>query len=414
MNRLITLTLFLLLFIACKKEKDDDFGSSFFWTPIIQLEKGDEKATLYLSDPRPFTDYVPGYYPTNPDFFEVYISEDNIHYSVYEHLDISIKSTEISELSNDKPCYVFVIAHKKDCKADTSNRIMVIPSKELAFEKYLEDVDYSVERISNSNDEMHISFMSNNYSGLVLYNRTKDSDNIILIEPNSYGAQWSNIENKFIYLTEIQEDIFIYPHKLKVFDVNEMESTTLLQIDYDEYYVQKPKFAPNEDVVTFLSSEDNKEKYIYDLWSINLNSGEKTNIVNFDNEGFTLSYEYVWNSTGDEFYMDGRYTLSDSPNNIYKMKIETKTIIPVIESQWQDKLPSLSPDNTKLLFISNRSGKDEIWLLDMNQQKYMQISGDNNYFFDSRYSNIQWLNNKEILITAFLESNSKALKVIVD
>lgn len=417
MNRLKTLPLLLLLLFACKQEENNDSESSFFWTPKIQLEKGNEKATLHLTDPRPFTEYV-GAVPSNPDFFEVHISENNKDFSVYKKVDVKVNSTEISGLKNDRPYYIFVTAHKNGCVPDSSNKVMTVPSIEYSYKKYLEDVEYAVERISTSNDGMHMSFMSNNYlnnsGGDFLYYRTKNPGSIYLIERDSHSASWSNRANKLVYLTEIKEGIFMYPYKLKLFDVNKMNSTTVFQIPFNEYYIKNPKFIPNKDIITFLSSENNKGMSIYDLWSIDLESGEKIKIVDFEDEGFELSYEYVLNNNGNELYMDGRFISSKSSNDIYKMNVNTKAIEPVIKSQWQDKIPSLSPDNTKLLFVSDRSGEDEIWLLNLNDQKLYQITGGNNYSFDSRYSNIQWLNNEEIVITAFSKSNPIAFKITID
>lgn len=100
------------------------------------------------------------------------------------------------------------------------------------------------------------------------------------------------------------------------------------------------------------------------------------------------------------------------------MDLSTESIIPVVESQWSEQSPSLSPDNTKIAFISNRTGIAEIWLLNLENLDFQQITGGiADYFdsrFDSRYSNLQWINNNQLLITIFKDRKSIAVYISVD
>jgi hypothetical protein len=81
---------------------------------------------------------------------------------------------------------------------------------------------------------------------------------------------------------------------------------------------------------------------------------------------------------------------------------------------WAEWSPALSPDETKIAFISLRTHDDEIWLYDMVNNSYRQLTGDQAFNFDSRYSNIEWLGNNQILITAFEDTKSVAVKLIVN
>ena len=56
------------IFISCENENDTKVDSSYFWTPVIHVEKGNKEATLTLTDPRPFSEYYP-FPPSNPEYF---------------------------------------------------------------------------------------------------------------------------------------------------------------------------------------------------------------------------------------------------------------------------------------------------------------------------------------------------------
>ena len=186
-----------------------------------------------------------------------------------------------------------------------------------------------------------------------------------------------------------------------------------IEILYDNYYVINPTFSPAGEIITFLSSKDNSDIYTYDLWKINTVTKEQTKITNFEAIGFITDSQYEWAISGEEIYLEGRYIRSNT-NDIYKMNLSTKLLSPVIESCWDERTPSLSPDNTKIAFISDRTGKDELWIYHLVKSKYCQVTGEPSYDFDSRYTNLQWLNNDQILITVFKDTKSIAVKINVN
>jgi Tol biopolymer transport system component len=125
-----------------------------------------------------------------------------------------------------------------------------------------------------------------------------------------------------------------------------------------------------------------------------------------------MNYGYDWSASGEEVYLDGWF----EPGNhgIYKFNLSTKILTPIIQSDWHDRDPSRSPDETKIAFISDRSGEYELWIYDMTDSKYIQVTGEASYHFDSRYTSLQWLSNEEMLITIFEDSKSKAVKIKVN
>jgi len=79
-------------------------------------------------------------------------------------------------------------------------------------------------------------------------------------------------------------------------------------------------------------------------------------------------------------WMDGEYFLFHGrkmkyESNIFIASINTHKTETIIESRWNDYNPSISPDRTKIVFISDRSGMNEVWLLDRENGTIRQITG---------------------------------------
>jgi len=417
MKRYLTLILPICILLSCEKVNDAIVDNSYLWIPIVEIIKGDGKATLFLTNPAPFSNCAPPC-PSNPDYFKIMISDDLQHFSLYKIVNNSTSNVLIENLTNDKPYYFLVTSHKEKFDViSISDTLMTIPSEESNLEPYLTTINYSVKKLSTSYDLSYISFKSNdyidNYGKDMLYYKASVSNAISIVEENAYNPGWSKTKNQFVYLTSKQEGVVTYPFLLKLFDAETKISTTLFEIQYDDYYVINPTFKPDGETITFFSSKGNSDIYTYDLWKINPVTKEQTKITNFEAIGFITDSKYEWIASGEEIYLEGRYIKSNK-NDIYKFNISTKLLIPVIKSCWEERTPFPSPDNTKIAFISDRTGNDELWIYELVNSKYKQVTGESSYDFDSRYSYIQWLNNDQILITVFKDIKSIAVKINVN
>ncbi len=408
MKRYLKIFLLISTLASCEKEKVNTIESSFFWSPIIKVDKGDKEANLSLIDPRPFTTYrYPG--PSNPDRFKIFISDDDENFSLYSEVDISTNSIPVENLLNGNSYYFIVASYKANQDSIISHSVMTIPSARLETETYLTNSDFSIERLSMSFDMSYISFRSNKSGNEMFYYKAKTLDEISLIANNAHSPDWSPTANQLVYLTSIKEGNAIFPYKLKIFEPGINKTTTLFEVPYNNYYISSPTHIPDGSKIAFLSSENNSEKHIYNIWTIDPVTKVKLKITNFESVGFYTDSKFDWTASGEEIYLNGRY--DNFNNDIYKMNILTQSLIPVIESHWSEKTPSLSPDNSKIIFVSDRTGNNEIWLFDLISLKYKQITGGSAYYFNSRNSNLEWINNEQVLITVFDGSKTIAVKI---
>jgi len=411
--------LFLISFIlfSCKKDDNDLSDSTFFWSPAIKIEKGDKEVKLILSDPRPYTEYlIP---PSDPDYFEVYYSDDLSSFTLFKKVDITTTSVIINSLVNNEPYYIYVTSNKKNFEPGFSDTLMTIPSAYTEPVELSPDINFTLGNVDLSRDKGYFSFVSGNCpvqntNTDNLYYKSIATGSIGIIEEDVYNSDWSPVSNTVTYLSNTRVGNWIYPDELKIFDVATKESSVLFKIDYAKYFVLSPVFSDNGELISFLSSENSSSKYIYNLWTINPVTKAKSMLSNFEAIGLTMGGSYTWSSNGEFIYLSGYFNSGNSRNAIYKFNVSNRELSRVLSSDWSDSSPSVSPDNSRIAFISSRSGDSEIWVYNFVSAKYSQITGSPGYNFDSRYSNVQWVSNNEILITAYKDNTSKALKIHIE
>ncbi|MFY7651051.1 MAG: hypothetical protein ACOVQE_00040, partial [Chitinophagaceae bacterium] len=78
---------------------------------------------------------------------------------------------------------------------------------------------------------------------------------------------------------------------------------------------------------------------------------------------------------------DGKTLAFDVMGDIYTMPITGGTATPVTKGMAYDVHPRFSPDGKKLLFISDRSGADNVWYIDMEKEDTVQLTYDVNQYF---------------------------------
>jgi len=397
-----------ILIFSCKKEDSKIEISTNIWIPIIKIDKGDKEATLHLIDPRPFTEYVIP--PLNPDYFEILISENNKDFTFLKKLAITTDEVKIPNLQNDKAYYIKVSSHKGKQSELFSNAIMTIPSKKYEPQNYVDNIGFSIKRVFSSKSSSFITFHSDELESNALFYRQLNQTAHKMIEKNSGFASWSPNTDNFVYIKNIDIGYQRHNHQFKLYNTSNNEISTLIDINYKKYSAYNPQYSPNGDKIVFISSEGNSEKHKFDIWTYDLSSKEKSKITNFETKGFVIN-ELNWVNHPDEIYLYGYFSSKSSNYNIHKLNLKDNSLVPIIESEWNDGKPVLSPDKKIIAFSSDRTGVQELWIYSLNSKEYKQITGEASHNFDHRYTNIQWLNNNEILLTLFENTVSKLMTV---
>jgi len=110
-------------------------------------------------------------------------------------------------------------------------------------------------------------------------------------------------------------------------------------------------------------------------------------------------------SPDDQFIYFSVYR-QKSPNGIYRISPQNKTLEEVITSRWMDICPVASPDHSKLAFVSKRSGNNQIWIYNLITGKYSQITGEENDHISTDWGKLEWIGGNTLLFGEY-SSESK-------
>jgi Tol biopolymer transport system component len=100
---------------------------------------------------------------------------------------------------------------------------------------------------------------------------------------------------------------------------------------------------------------------------------------------------------------DGKTIVFDMMGNLYTMPISGGNATKITKGMPYDVHPKFSPDGTSIVFISDKSGSDNIWTMDLKSEEMKQITKDDNQNFFSA----DWTPDGEYIIGAKGRRNIK-------
>ena len=78
---------------------------------------------------------------------------------------------------------------------------------------------------------------------------------------------------------------------------------------------------------------------------------------------------------------DGKTLVFDLMGDIYTLPMEGGKATPITKGLPYDNHPSFSPDGKRILFISDRSGAENLWYIDLEKKDTVALTDDNNQNF---------------------------------
>jgi Tol biopolymer transport system component len=141
---------------------------------------------------------------------------------------------------------------------------------------------------------------------------------------------------------------------------------------------------------------------------INLKTSETTQITDIANANLIGAGRPNW-IDNEKFLFHG--VRRDYKYQIYESSVNDKQVSQLFVSDWNDYSPSISPDNKKIAFISDRSGSNQIWLYSLENKSLRQLTGfSENEYVDNSWNRIEWIDNLYILFT-FNDNKLMKLKI---
>jgi Tol biopolymer transport system component len=164
--------------------------------------------------------------------------------------------------------------------------------------------------------------------------------------------------------------------------------------------IYSPVFSNYDSVIYFHNSPYNVEDQI-----IKVKLTDKS-IDTIFNSATSLRFQRIsYNENKQQIFMT---TFKDNGHrSISAYDISSNSLYEVIDgTTWFDSYPSISPNGKYLAFYSQRSGRNEIWVLNLDNFNYHQLTGEEDRNFRNR---IVWSKSGEKIYVIGNKANSKAL-----
>ena len=68
----------------------------------------------------------------------------------------------------------------------------------------------------------------------------------------------------------------------------------------------------------------------------------------------------------------------------------------MLEDDFQESFIEISPSGDKILFSSERTGREELWVYNMNTEIYTQVTDEQLYGKNATWYNVIWKDNNTI------------------
>lgn len=421
MERAFLSFLLLLLFSSCEYNnitKNLD-PNNILYAPYLISIRSNHKVTLQWGRPVCPMCGMCICPQLEPDHFEILMSSDSpSDLKVHSYVSNNIFEVSISNLTNGKP-YYFAIKAIGSNESTQSETIMTIPDVEESIHTIFTTINKNSEMGTWSPDHSSIAYVSdylwnngnNSAQSVFIYNHLLNKEH--LVEKNSSFPTWSASGKKITYHSdngEINTSSGYRPTHIAVYN---LQDSTIKRLTSGNTFDFLPTFSSDEKWIAFLS--DKAKGNEFNIWKIPSDSGAAIQVTSDFNDLNELGIidsrspkTLSW--SGDGSIAFARLTKTNLGYNcdIYSIPSTGGSRTILVTSPWEDTCPAFSPDGTLIAFVSNRSGSNELWTMDLKTKKLNQITGKGKWIFETP-GKIEWSKLGDKILYTSYSDNFKTL-----
>jgi len=327
-------------------------------------------------------------YKVYPDYYEVYLSKNTYdNWEMIRTIDTSYinKSFIISGLTNEELYYVYLkeINSRVDEIKNTNVAVFSPSAFKPTYSLILKDYNghdlYSFDRNNSNNTIVYATKYSDygpNYARAAIFISKSDNEHQ-LVDTHCWFPDFNTNGTKITYSSDKGEifDGIIRPEHIAIYDINTQKTTMVTS----GYSVNKyPVWSPDNSLIAFSSSEKSDQSLRIAILN------PETHTQKILQTGSALNQDILywgqehpaWSADGKYIYYTHRYYTNNNINpgyfDIYRIKSNGGTPEPVFDSDGIECAPAISPDNSKLAFLTDLNGKLQVWVYDFINGKFCQ------------------------------------------
>ena len=332
------------------------------------------------------------------DEIEIYSSDDGEDYSFLQTVGSSTKILSLSGLLMDRPYYFRTVAKKGGEEVARSEPIMIVPKDWDSLQFTNQDFNHEIEQFEYSDDEQFILF--SDFRDRWFYIDVAEPRRKQSFADGVGRAKWV-LGGKAIVYSTVSVDRstsvdFTYNSGINYFDIEKDTIITLLSFEPGTFNVFDLVVSSDGESV-FYGSNEGSNNGIYDYWSLSIASGERSKLTNFAVDGFRLNGFARRARMSDKIYFAGAFADDSSDgSSIFCLDISSGELQPIVKSQFYDENLFPSDDGLKIAFYSRRTGRTELWVFDIMEDTFYQITDRNRYIVYGGKTNVDWSSDSEI------------------
>jgi hypothetical protein len=322
--------------------------------------------------------------------------------------------------AHGKPYEFYVTAHRAG-QITTSNTVMIVPTAFPEYETIMKienGAGLFFPKVNIQGDK--VAYISNfrwnedgkDFMTLSLFIKDLITGEFEMIRKSCYYPQWSVDGKKVVYGTTAGLERIApgyTPIHLEIYDLESKESKL---VNAGLHHHNFPNFTMDNQSLVFLS--DSLERCSMGLWRLNSEGASEVLLPNFQLPdqavGLPLFTGVNASYLSDWVAVDNLRTVNNMPiYNIYGFEIEGDIQEKeIIVSQWNDMAPSFSPfDENMLAFVSNRSGRYQVWAIDLVTGGLRQLSFfKNDFYLDFLNNPLSWVDQGRGVAVAGVNNES--------
>lgn len=399
----------VFIFLSCEKEpvhlEHEEYDG--LWIPRLSVQRGNKSAVLNWYEPQFYPmNIIPPHF-ANPDFVDIYISKwTSDNFEKFKTVRGDITSFEIEGLENEIPHLFYVVLRKEGFNSLSSKKTMVIPAENESTTWVYNGKRYSLGMGNTTKDMSDFAFTNWNFKWdggknccieAAVFTYSDKEKKATVIDTFSYSPMWDTTGESLVYVRERNEiaheghrpsHLVVYDRIKKTFrhfvdSINETRYPDWKNGNVSIVSVKKP---PNSGL---------------EIWEMQTESGVTTKLVSSGVfAGDTLlnpDKPDVSTDSKNVFFEAARTISHGGPTSIWQYSCDSKIMHPVFQTQWNDSNPAISPNGELLAFVSNRSGKENIWVYHLKNNTFKQITGSCKFYIRQQLGRISWANNNTLV-----------------